>query len=153
VALHPRVAIVSPEPSLESDEEGLTRQMPVRLNPCLDPLARTRQCLASGAAFDPRHSLSVVFPEPFEAQKGAPARHTRMKSTEAPDAGLLRCDLPCECPQSLREPLVKSFRLAAEPEGAHQVISVSAAQRLASTVGLDHFFTPPVQRFIHLDVG
>jgi hypothetical protein len=81
---------MSPEPSIEAVEEGVTWQMPVRLNPFLDPFARALQFLASGAALDTRHSLSVFFPEKFEAHKGEPARHARMKSTASQDAGLFR---------------------------------------------------------------
>jgi hypothetical protein len=91
--MDPIVAIVSPEPSIEALEEGSTRHMPIRLNPCLDPFARTLQFLASGAAFDARHALSVFFPKEFEAQKGEPARHARMNATESQDTGLRRCHL------------------------------------------------------------
>jgi hypothetical protein len=92
---------MTPQPSIESFEEGLTRQMPIRLNPFLDPSARTLQFLASGAAFDTRHSLSVFCPEKFEAQKGEPARHAGMKATESQATGLRRCHLSCEFPQPL----------------------------------------------------
>jgi hypothetical protein len=117
---------MSPQPSVEALEEGVTRQMPIGLHPCLDPFARTLPFLASGAAFDTRHALSVFFPETFKAQNGEPARHAWMKATEAQDPGLLRCDLQCEFPQSLRERLVKPFRITAEPKGADQVIGVAA---------------------------
>ena len=90
VAMDSRVAVVTSQPSLEAVEEGFPRQVPVRLNLFLDPFARTLQFLASSATFDTRHARSVFFPEKFEAQKGEPPRHARMKATEAPDAGLLR---------------------------------------------------------------
>jgi len=89
VAMNPIVALMSPEPSLEAVEAGWTWHMPVRLNPFLDPLARTLPFLASGAACDTRHSLSVFCPETFEAHKGEPPRHARMKATAAQDTGLL----------------------------------------------------------------
>ena len=146
--MHPIVAIMSPEPSIEAAADGLTWQMPVRLNPFLDPFARTLQSLARGAAFDAGHSLSVFFPEKFEAPKGDPARQARMKATEAQDAGLLRGDLQFEFPPSLREHLVKPFRIAAEPKGAPKVVSVSADQRLASTVRLDQLVKPSVPRLV-----
>jgi hypothetical protein len=81
--MDPIVAIMSPQPGVEALEEGVTRQMPIGPHPFLDPLARTLQFLASGAAFDTRHALSVFFPEKFKAQKGEPARHARMKAAEA----------------------------------------------------------------------
>jgi hypothetical protein len=151
--MNPIVAILSPAPSMEAAEEGLTWHMPLRLKPFLDPFARTLPFLASGAAFDAWHSLSVFCPEKFAAQNGEPARQARMNATEAPDAGLLRRDLQCEFPQSLREHLVKPFRIAGEPKGAHNVVSVSADQRFAATVRLDHLFTPSVQRLVQIDVG
>jgi hypothetical protein len=55
------------QPSSEAVEEGFPRPMPIRLNPFLDPLARSLPCLARGAAFDTRHALSVCFPVKFEA--------------------------------------------------------------------------------------
>jgi hypothetical protein len=139
---------MTPQPSLESVEEGLTRHMPIRLNPCLDPSARTLPFLASGAAFDPRHSLSVFCPETFEAQQGEPARHAGMNATESQDTGLLRCHLSCEFPQPLGSHLIEPFRITAEPKGAYQVIGVSASQGRASTRGFDHLFTPQVQRIM-----
>ena len=87
--MDPIVAIMTPQPSIEPSEERFTRQMPIRLDPFLDPFARTLQFLASRAAFDTRLSLSVFFPEKFEAQKGKPVLHAWMKSTESQDAGLL----------------------------------------------------------------
>jgi hypothetical protein len=68
--MNPIVAILSPAPSMEAAEEGLTWHMPLRLNPFLDPFARTLPFLASGAAFDAWHSLSVFCPEKFAAQNG-----------------------------------------------------------------------------------
>jgi hypothetical protein len=130
------------QPSLETVEEGVPRQMPMRLAPCLDPFARTLQFPASRAALDTRHALSVFCPETCEAHTGEPARHAWMNATDSQDAGLLRCHFQCECPQSLRERLVQPFRIAAEPKGADQVIGVSADQGLASTTGFDHLFTP-----------
>lgn len=91
--MDPIVAIMTPQPSLESFEEGLTRQMPIRLNPFLDPSARTLQFLPCGAACDTRRALSVFGPEQFEAQEGEPVLHARMKATEAQDTGLRRCHL------------------------------------------------------------
>jgi hypothetical protein len=100
--MDPIVAIMTPSPSIESFEEGVTRQMAIRLDPFLDPVTRTLPFLASRAAFDTRHSLSVFFPAKFEAQKGKPVLHAGMKATEAQDAGLLRGHLSCEFPQPLR---------------------------------------------------
>ena len=120
------VAIMPSQPSIEAVEEGFPRHMPIRLHPCLDPLARSLPLLARGAAFDPRHALSVFLPIKFEASKGEPSCHARMKAAEAPDAGLLRGDLQFEFPQSLRERLVEPFRIAAEPKGADQVVGVAA---------------------------
>jgi hypothetical protein len=88
--LDPIVAIMTPQPSIEACEEGVTRPRAIRLDPFLDPVTRTRQFLASGAAFDTRHALSVFGPEKFEAQTGQPVLHAGMKATEAQDAGLLR---------------------------------------------------------------
>jgi hypothetical protein len=89
--MDPIVAIMSPQPSVEALEEGVTRQMPIGPNPFLDPLARTLQFLASGAAFDTRHALSVFCPAKFNAPTGEPARHARMNAAEAQEPGLLRC--------------------------------------------------------------
>jgi hypothetical protein len=139
---------MSPEPSIEALEEGSTRHMPIRLHPCLDPFARTLPLLASGAAFDARHALSVFFPEKLEAQKGEPARHARMNATAAQDTGLRRCHLSCECPQPLGSHLREPFRSTAEPKGAYQVIGVSADQGLALTPRFDHLFKPQVQRIM-----
>jgi hypothetical protein len=122
--------------------------MPIRLHPFLDPLTRTRPCLASGAACDPRHTLSVFLPEQFAAPEGEPTRHARMNATEAQETGLRRCPLQCEFPQPLRERLVEPFRIAAEPKGADQVIGVSADQRLAAAPGFDHLVKPPGQRIM-----
>jgi hypothetical protein len=153
VALDSRVAIMTSQPSIEAVEEGVPRHMPIRRNPFLDPVARSRHFLARGAAFDPRHALSVFFPVKFEASKGEPSCHARMKSAEAQAAGLLQGDLQCEFPQSIRERLVKPCRIAAELNGADQVVGVAAEQRLASTVGFDHFSKPQVQRLMQIDVG
>lgn len=76
-----------------------------------------------------------------------------MNTTDAQDAGLLRCPLPCAFPQPPRERLVKPFRLPADPQGADQVVGVAAHQRLASTLGFDHLFNPQVQRLVQVDVG
>jgi hypothetical protein len=81
--MNPIVAIMSPQPSIEALEEHFTRQMPIRLNPVLDPSARTPQFLVSGAAFDTRDALPVFLPEPFDAQEGEPTCHAGMKATEA----------------------------------------------------------------------
>ncbi|MGH2670269.1 MAG: hypothetical protein ACRDH5_14330, partial [bacterium] len=78
------------QPSIKAAEEGFPRHMPIRLHPFLDPSARTLPFLASGAACDPRHALSVFFPETCEAQKGEPTRLAWMNATEAQEAGLLR---------------------------------------------------------------
>jgi hypothetical protein len=56
------VAIMPSQPSIEAVEEGFPRHLPIRLNPFLDPLARSLPFLARGAAFDTRHALSVFFP-------------------------------------------------------------------------------------------
>ena len=147
------VAVVTSQPSREAVAEGFPRHMPIRLNPCLEPFARTLQFLASRTALDARHSLSVFFPEKFAAQKGAPARQAGMQATEAQDAGLRRRHLQCEFPQSLRERLVKPCRSAAEPKGADQVIGVAAYQGLASTTGFDHLFKPQVQCIMSGPIG
>jgi hypothetical protein len=41
VALDSIVAIVTSQPRIETVEEGCSRHMPIRLNPCLDPSAHT----------------------------------------------------------------------------------------------------------------
>jgi hypothetical protein len=91
--MDPIVAIMTPQPTVESCEEGLTRQMPIRPKPFLDPSARTLPFLPCGAAFDTRRTLSVFYPEKFEAQEGEATRHARMKATESQDTGLRRCHL------------------------------------------------------------
>ena len=88
--MDPSVALMTPEPSLEACEEGVTRQMAIRLDPGLAPVTRTRPLLARRAALDPRHALSVVFPEPGEAHTGNPVLQAGMKATAAQEAGLLR---------------------------------------------------------------
>ena len=90
VALHPRVARMSPAPSGATVAAGVTRPRPGRRHPCLEPWARPALLLARGAACDPRPSRSVCVPEPCAAHHGAPAAQARMPSTAAPAAGLLR---------------------------------------------------------------
>jgi hypothetical protein len=90
VAMHPIVALMSPEPRLEAVDEGSPGHRPVRLHPVLEPVARTLPLLASGAAFDTRPSRAVFLPDTFDAQQGAPAHHARRNATAAPDAGLPR---------------------------------------------------------------
>ena len=99
--MDPIVAIMTPQPSSESFEEGLTRHRPIRLHPFLDPSARTLPLRVSGAAFDTRHSRSVFCPDTFEAHQGEPVLHAGMKATEAQDTGLLWCHLSFEFPQPL----------------------------------------------------
>jgi hypothetical protein len=70
VAMEPIVAIVTSQPSIEAVEESVPGHMPIRLNPCRAPSTRTLQFLASGAALDPRHALSVFLPERCEAHIG-----------------------------------------------------------------------------------
>jgi hypothetical protein len=140
-------------PSLEAVEEGLTRHMPIRLHPCLDPFARMLPWLARRAACDPWHALSVFCPERCEAHTGAPARHAGMNATASQEAGLLRGSLPCAYPQALRERLIQPFRSAAVTNGAHTVVSVSADHRLASTMGFDHLLTPQVHGIMSRPMG
>jgi hypothetical protein len=116
-------------------------------------LARPRPLLASGAACAPRHALSVCLPDKFDAPHGEPPRHARLNAPAAQETGLLRGSLQVAFPQSLREHRVQPFRLAAAPQGAHNVVSGSADPGLASTVRLDHLFKPQGQRRVQLAVG
>jgi hypothetical protein len=149
----PSVASVPSHPSLEAVAARVPGPLPLRRHPCRAPAPRTRPCRARGAACDPRHALAVFWPETCAAPHGAPARHPRRQATDAPEAGLLRRDRPCDLPPSPRERLRAPFRRAAEPPGAPQVVSVSTAPRLAAAVGLAHGFTPPVQRLLPRPVG
>jgi len=144
---------MTPQPHMELSEEGVPRQMPLRLHPCLHPFARTLPSLASRAAFDTWHSLSVFLPETCEAHTGEPTRHAGMNAAEAQEACLLRCHLPCACPQARRERLVQPVRLAADSTGADQVIGVATDPGLASTTGVAHLFTAQAHGIMSIHMG
>ncbi len=139
------VIIVSPSPSIHTPEKFTPRQMPVALDPFLDPLAGCLELRTRRAPHDARYALTILPPDKLEAQKREAPLPPGMKTAEPKQVGLVRCSLKIEFLQPFGQYSIQPFGIVPIAEGADPIVCIPAKQRLASTMGFDHFREPQVQ--------
>jgi hypothetical protein len=71
-------------------------QVPVLLDPFLDPLTCRLELLARRAPRDARDTLPIWHPEKFASQEREAPLHAGVKTAEAAQASLLGCDRQVE---------------------------------------------------------
>ena len=96
---------------------------------------------------------SVGAPAKGEAQKIKAFFPVLPASTEAENARLLRRKLSTTSPKPFAEHTVKALRIPLGLERAHTVIRVPPEVRRFLTVRLHPFFTPHIQRLVHIDMS
>jgi hypothetical protein len=96
---------------------------------------------------------SVGAPAKGEAQKITASFLVLPASTEAENARLLRRKLSTKSPKPFAEHPVKALRIPLALERAHKVIRVPTEIRRFLTVRFHHFFKPPIQRIVQIDIS
>jgi hypothetical protein len=100
-----------------------------------------------------RGAGSVGAPAQGEAQEIKAHFLVLPASTQAENARLLRRKLQAKSPKPFTEHTVKALRIPLALERAHNVIRVPTQIRRFLTVRLHHFFKPPIQHMVQVDMS